>query len=108
MAASVIAQMLVSAVMAASAPAAAPACSGPPVYNPADHCKVVESGLVYLHCTLQEDHHLSDCSIKSEEPAGLGLGDAALKMAPGMMINLDPQPKTGTALNIPVRFKAEK
>ena len=108
MAASLIAQMLVSAVMAASAPAAAPACSGPPVYNPADHCKVVESGMVYLHCTLQADHHLTDCSVKSEDPPGIGLGAAAMTMAPGMTINLDPQPATGSALNIPVRFKAQK
>jgi hypothetical protein len=109
MAASILAQMLASAVLAASAPAdAAPACSGPPVYDPANKCKVVESGLVYLRCTLQADHHLTDCSVASEDPPGIGLGDAALKMAPGMMINLDPQPATGARLKLPVRFKAEK
>lgn len=95
-------------MMAAGAPAgAAPTCE-PPVYNPADHCKTMENGKVILQCTLQADHHLGNCSVKSEDPPGIGLGAAAMKMSTGISMPADAPQPAGSVLNIPIRFKAEK
>ena len=86
MAVSLVAQLLISAAMAASSPADAPPAPptptcGSPIFDPAHQCRVREDGLVKLQCKAMRDGSLTACTVVSEDPPGKGFGAAALDSA---------------------------
>jgi hypothetical protein len=106
---SLVAQMLISAAMAASSPAdAAPAKTcGSPIFDPAHDCKVREDGAVQVKCTALRDGSLTDCSVVSETPPGKGFGAAALGSASRAHAKADDsRPESGAPVVFMVRFKA--
>ena len=48
-------------------------------------------GRVVLDCYVEADGRLSNCSVMTEEPAGMGFGDAALSLAPMFQLNREVQ-----------------
>lgn len=48
-------------------------------------------GRVVLDCYVEGDGRLIDCSVMTEEPAGMGFGDAALSLAPMFQLNREVQ-----------------
>ena len=109
MALSFVAQLLVSAAMAASSPAdtAAPPTCGSPIFDPAHNCRVREDGLVKLQCKALRDGSLTACTVLSETPEGKGFGAAALDSATRAKIGPDDtRPAAGATVVVPIRFKA--
>ena len=110
MAVSLVAQLLVSAVMAASSPAAAPPKTcGSPIYDPAANCKMRPGldGRAVLQCTALRDGTLMNCSVVSETPADPGFGAAALTYIQGEKIKPDDaRPESGASVTIPLHFKS--
>jgi hypothetical protein len=106
---SLVAQLLISAVMAASSPAdAAPAkkCASP-IDDPANHCLTRENGRVILQCTALADGTLKECVVLSETPAGKGFGDAALASVSTEHYAADPnRPAEGVKVKLAMNFKA--
>lgn len=65
------------------------------------------NGKVVLGCTVLRDGYLN-CAVKSEAPAGMGFGNAALGMYPEFrMAPKDGEGKNtaGRAVNVPIMFK---
>ena len=109
MAVSFVAQMLISAAMAASSPTAAPPAPtcGSPIFDPAHQCRVREDGLVKLQCKALRDGSLTACTVVSEDPPGKGFGAAALDSATRAKIGADDKrPEEGVTVVVPIRFKA--
>lgn len=74
--------------------------------------KKVESGhgtvRVLLACVVQQGGGVSDCAVKREEPAGIGVGQAALTLAPGFRLSTwtaEGLPVVGGTVNIPLRYE---
>ncbi len=109
MAVSFVAQLLVSAVMAASSPAdAAPAktCSSP-IFDPAHDCKVREDAVVIIQCQAMRDGSMTRCSVLKETPPDKGYGAAALGSAGRATIDADDsRPIDGVPHKLLIRFKA--
>ncbi len=77
-------------------------------YYPEAAQKAGQEGRVTIQCIVTRTGTLSDCSVLSEAPPGLGFGEAALKMAP--QFKMRPQTKNGTpveggVVKIPLRFR---
>ena len=64
------------------------------------------AGVGLLHCWIKTDGRLRDCEVKSETPPGRGFGDAALKLAP--IVLMKPAMREGkpveTEVTMPMRF----
>lgn len=63
---------------------------------------------VMLHCTVQPGGGVSDCSVAREDPAGAGVGQAALSLAPHFKITtwtIEGLPTVGGTVNIPLRYE---
>ncbi|MBR7617873.1 TonB family protein [Phenylobacterium sp. 20VBR1] len=66
-------------------------------------------GRAVVQCGVKADGGLEACAVVSEEPIGLGFGEAALKLAGGMVLH--PQTRAGVdvaggVIQIPIRFAA--
>jgi TonB family protein len=64
-------------------------------------------GHVVMRCTVTAEGQLSDCSIVSETPAGLGYGAAALKLSDQFKMRpytRDGQSVGGATVTIPMNF----
>lgn len=64
-------------------------------------------GRVSLSCQITSKGSLADCVLNSEEPAGLGFGEAALALAPKFRFwpgMVDGRPVDGGTVNIPLTF----
>ncbi len=107
MAVTLISQLLVSAVLAAAAPAdAAPKTCVSPAFDPATDCKLRPDvhGRAILECTAMRDGTLKDCVLLSETPEGQGIGAAALNNAQGAQIKADDsRPEAGARVRVPFR-----
>lgn len=60
-----------------------------------------------IACTIDADGRATDCRVQSETPAGCGMGDAALKIAPSLRFTRTTRsgkPSEGTQLRIPLRL----
>jgi TonB family protein len=71
----------------------------------------VSSGLAVVFCTADATGSMTDCSVQSEDPPGLGFGDAALPAAEIMQANLWTKtgtPIAGARVRIPIQFKLPK
>ncbi len=69
--------------------------------------KAREPGVVKLTCKATAEYRLDACVVASEEPAGLGFGEAALKLTPKFKLRkvVDGKPiATGTIVTVPIRF----
>lgn len=70
--------------------------------------KATETGRVMLRCAVQPGGSLSGCAVASEEPAGLGIGAAALALVPSFRLTTwtaEGLPVVGGKVNIPLRFE---
>jgi hypothetical protein len=68
-------------------------------------------GDVDLDCATRADGHLEDCVVKSERPAGLGFGAAALALAPDYRFKLwpdHPAPALPARAEREVRFRVHQ
>lgn len=66
-------------------------------------------GSALLHCTVTVTGDLTGCSVKSESPAGVGFGDAAMKLSRYFRMNprtVDGAAVGGAQVDIPLRFQA--
>lgn len=67
------------------------------------------SGRARLSCGVAAGGVLENCAVASEEPAGLGFGAAAMRLAPAFQMSIwtpDGLPAVGAAVRIPLRFEA--
>jgi TonB family protein len=66
---------------------------------------------VMLHCTVEAGGGVSDCAVAREEPAGQGVGQAALSLAPRFKITtwtMEGLPTVGGSVNIPLRYEGAR
>ncbi|HLZ75807.1 TonB family protein [Phenylobacterium sp.] len=73
--------------------------------------KVVATGTAHarLACTVQQGGSVADCSVQSEDPAGTGVGQAALGLSPHFRLTTwtaEGLPTVGGTINIPLRYEA--
>ncbi|WP_374571610.1 hypothetical protein [Phenylobacterium sp.] len=64
---------------------------------------------VVLRCTAGAGGALEGCAVESEEPAGLGFGDAALKLSGRFRLNAwsaEGLPVIGAVVRVPLRYDA--
>lgn len=63
---------------------------------------------VSLGCTVQAGGHVADCKVEREEPAGKGVGQAALALTPHFRVTtwtVEGLPTVGGKIVIPLRFE---
>ncbi|HEV2363355.1 MAG TPA: hypothetical protein VGS12_04060 [Caulobacteraceae bacterium] len=68
----------------------------------------VTAGQVMLACTVGDQGWLTDCSVSSEDPAGLGFGKAALDLSPHFQVSVwgdDGLPTIGGRVSVPIRYQ---
>lgn len=68
------------------------------------------TGRAVIRCTITEEGTLSECRVLSEDPAGLGSGDAALSLAGRFKMRPkapDGRPVTDGVVMIPIRFSLD-
>jgi TonB family protein len=68
----------------------------------------LHSGKATVDCAVQHDGSLRDCTVASEEPAGLGFGNAALTVASVMVMNpwtAQGTPVDGAHIRLPIRLE---
>lgn len=61
-------------------------------------------------CGVGADGALSECKVQSEDPAALGYGDAALRLAPYFRLAVwteEGLPAVGGVVRMPLRFDLE-
>lgn len=71
--------------------------------------KVTSVARTMLSCVVQPAGLLADCSVVSEEPAGAGVGAAALRLAPLFRVSTwttEGLPVVGGTIRIPLRYEA--
>lgn len=109
---------LVALSLAGEAPAAsvireAPGWAGLPssadigqVYPPAALAQRV-GGKATIACRVNADGTLSECAAVAEKPAGMGFGDAALKLVPLFRMQVKPGDALveGGRVRIPITFR---
>lgn len=74
---------------------------------------VTEAGVsgtvrVMMNCAVQPDGGMADCKVVREEPAGKGVAEAALSLAPHFKVTTwtnEGLPTVGGRLNIPLRYE---
>ena len=67
----------------------------------------VRAGRGVADCLVAADGTLTDCRMTGERPDGLGFGEAALRVAGQMKMNLwsgDGRPTTGARIRLPIEF----
>jgi protein TonB len=67
------------------------------------------SGQAVMLCKVTADGSMSDCKLLSEQPAGMGFGEAALNLAPDFKMSTtksDGSSIAGATVRIPMRFTA--
>jgi TonB family protein len=72
--------------------------------------KVDGTARVSLNCVVEPAGTLSGCSVLSEQPGGLGLGPAALSLAPDFRVSTwstEGLPVVGSRITIPLRYEVE-
>jgi outer membrane biosynthesis protein TonB len=68
----------------------------------------LRTGKADVECSVQHDGTLKDCAVASEAPAGMGFGDAALKVAAVVAMNpwtAQGDPVDGARIRLPVRLE---
>jgi protein TonB len=68
---------------------------------PAPAAEPAPAGVASVRCVLAEQGALKDCQVLSESPTGIGIGEAALKMASEFKM---PAGQPGRVVTIPMRF----
>jgi TonB family protein len=72
---------------------------------PRDGDRLVE-GVAQLRCAVGPDRKLADCAVVSEAPAGVGVGAAALSLAPNFEVAAAAAHKlAGRSVTFPIRFQ---
>ena len=68
----------------------------------------IRTGVGTVVCAVKHDGGLSDCAVVSEEPVGMGFGNAALQVAAVMKMNpwtAEGDPVDGARIRLPVRLE---
>ena len=67
-------------------------------------------GLVRVECVAQEDGRFTDCKILSEQPVGLGFGEAALRAAGQARVDTDVirNSPRGSKIQFNMRFRLDE
>jgi hypothetical protein len=61
-----------------------------------------------LNCLVKRDGGLTSCSVQSESPAQIGVGEAALSMASQVRVDLlgpDGKSRAGDYIDVPMRIR---
>jgi len=69
--------------------------------NEASTGQATPAGVAAVRCVLGEQGALTNCQVLSESPAGIGLGEQALRMAGTFKM---PAGEPGRVITIPMRF----
>lgn len=113
-----LAVVFLQAVAADGAPPVSPDWAGKPKpanpvlqYYPAQARRMNVEGKAVLGCTVTAAGELTDCVVNSEDPEGMGFGDAALKLS--KLFKMHPARTsdgslTQSHINIPIRFQLPK
>ena len=70
----------------------------------------LKTGVGTVECTIKHDGGLEPCAVVSEQPPGLGFGDAALQIAAVMKMNpwtAQGDPVDGARIRLPVRLELQ-
>lgn len=70
--------------------------------------KLTQTARVTLRCVVQPAGFVADCEVVSEDPAGSGVGAAALTLAPSFRLSTwttEGLPVVGGAVSIPLRYE---
>ncbi|MBW8816183.1 MAG: TonB family protein [Caulobacterales bacterium] len=70
--------------------------------------KLTATGRATLSCVVQPGGSLSDCSVLSEQPTGIGVGAAALSLTPTFRVSTwstEGLPVVGGRISIPLRYE---
>lgn len=90
-----------------------PAWVRPPTFSEATHrypAKALRNGLsgyAVAECLVSEQGALTNCRVYREEPAGVGFGEAAMRIAGDLIlkpVQLDGRPAIGRKIRFPVTF----
>lgn len=71
---------------------------------------VTGTARVTLECTVQQGGSVSGCRVASEDPAGKGVGTAALSLAPAFRLTTwtaEGLPTVGGTVRIPIRYESD-
>lgn len=100
--------MIASFVLAAAVTTAAvPAVSAEPTARVVQVAQPRDA-VALLSCMVKRDGGLTACSVQTEAPADLGVGDAALQMASQIQVDLlgpDGKSREGSFIDVPVRIR---
>jgi TonB family protein len=100
--------LLVLAALSQEPAAGAAADAGPQANAPPAAGAEQVDGRARVSCTVTAEGRLVDCAVISEEPAGYGFGDAALRTSKLFKMNpigRDGRPVAGAKVVIPMVFK---
>jgi len=70
-----------------------------------------KTGMVVMDCRVRRDGTLRACSVRSQDPARYGFGEAALKMSPRFRMKTrdeEGRPTAGAGVTIPIKFALAK
>ena len=102
---------MIASLLAAAAVSIVPT----PVAQPADQAAVTQVKDVQpqiaealLSCMVKRDGGLTACSVQSEFPADMGVGQAAMSMASQFQVDLmgpDGKSRAGSFIDVPIRIR---
>lgn len=81
------------------------------VVSPAARAAKVYKARVVMLCKVAAEGALADCSVQSEDPAGLGYGASAVALAPRFRLAVwtsEGLPVVGGSVRVPLRFDLEE
>lgn len=98
---------MIASLLAAAAVSLVPAPSAQPAVTQVKDTtpRIAEA---VLSCMVKRDGGLTACSVQSETPAELGVGQAALSMASQFQVDLlgpDGKSRAGSFIDVPVRIR---
>ncbi|MBI1686539.1 energy transducer TonB [Caulobacter hibisci] len=99
--------MIASFVLAAAVTAATPTASAEPQARVVQVAQPREA-VALLSCMVKRDGGLTACSVQSESPSEMGVGEAAVQMASQFQVDLmgpDGKSRAGSFIDVPVRIR---
>lgn len=97
--------MIASLVLATALANVTPAKGASDLLTPVSQPR---EAVAILSCLVKLDGRLTGCTVQSESPSELGVGDAALSMASQFQIDLlgpDGKSRAGSYVEVPIRIR---
>ena len=100
--------MIASLILAAVVSLAASPAPAQPDAPRLSRVSEPREAVALLSCLVRRDGGLTDCSVQSESPSQMGVGEAALSMASQFQVDLlgpDGKSRAGSFIDVPVRIR---